>query len=131
MTENWFGAKEEFESALELKPDSSLTHKRYGWALGMSGHLNEAIAQIGKAVTLQPHSADIRVGLGIMLHLARREAEAIAQAELALDLEPEFFPAHVLSGIVHLQRSQIDIAMEEFEMGATLADVPWSLGYLG
>lgn len=128
---DWFAAKKEFERAIELKPDYSLTHKRYGWALGMSGHLDAAIVQIGKAITLQPHSADLRVGLGIILHLARREEAAIAQAQLALDLEPEFFPAHVLSGIAHLEQSEIVIAMEELEMGAALADVPWSLGYLG
>jgi serine/threonine-protein kinase len=128
---DWLAAEKEFERALELNADSAPTYKRYGWALGMSGHLDAAIVQMGKAVTLQPHSVDLLVGLGIILHLARREAEAIAQAQLALDLEPEFFPAHVLSGIGHLQQSEIDIATQELEMGSALGDVPWSLGYLG
>ena len=128
---DWLAAKNEFERALELQPDSALPYKRYGWALGMSGHLEGAIAQISKAITLQPRSADLHVGLGIIFHLARHHAESIAQAQLALDIEPEYFPAYTLLGIGHLQQWVVNIALEELQMAAALAAVPWTLGYLG
>lgn len=128
---DWLGGKHEFERAIELKRDSALTYKRYGWALGMSGRFEEAMVQLGKAVTLQPRSADIRVGMAIVLHLARRRGEAIAQAQLALDFEPEFFPAYVFLGIGYLEQCGTRKGLEALRTAAAFSDAPWTLGYLG
>jgi tetratricopeptide (TPR) repeat protein len=128
---DWPAAENEFKRAVELAPDWGLVHKRYGWALGMLGRLDEALGEMSRALALESRSSDIRVGLGIMLHLARRYDAAVALAQQALDLEPEFFPAHVLLGIAHVQQSRLTKGVAELQKAASLADVPWTLGYLG
>lgn len=128
---DWPAAETAFGRAIDLAPESPLAHKRYGWALGMLGRFDEGIKEINTALDLQPHSSDIRVGLGIVLYLARRYDEAIEQAQLSLDLRPEFFPAHVLLGIAYAQQSRPTRAIAELQRGASLADIPWVLGYLG
>lgn len=128
---NWSAAEIEFKRAIELDPRSALAHKRYGWALGMLGYFDESITEMNRALDLEPRSPDVHVGLGIILHLARRYDAAIVQAQLALDIQPEFFPARVLSGIAHVQQSQLTEAVAELREAASLADVPWTLGYLG
>ena len=129
--QTWSLAENEFKTALNLAPHSALPYKRYGWALGMLGRFDDAIVQINRAVDLEPRSSDVRVGLGIVLHLARQYDAAIVQAQLALDLEPEFFPAHALLGIAHIQQNRLTEAVAELQTSAALADVPWTLGYLG
>ena len=128
---DWPAAESEFKRAVALAPASALVHKRYGWALGMLARFDEAISEIEQALDLEPRSADPRTGLGIILHLARSYDAAIAQAQMALDAEPEFFPAHVLLGISHLQQGRVAVAVKELEKAASLADIPWTLGYLG
>src|SRR6266568_1294550 len=128
---DWLAAESEFKRAADLAPASALVHKRYGWALGMLARFDEAIRETERALDLEPRSADLRTGLGIILHLARRYDAAIAQAQMALDAEPEFFPARVLLGISHLQQGRPAVAVKELEKAASLADIPWTLGYLG
>jgi serine/threonine-protein kinase len=128
---DWPAAENEFERAIELAPDSAFPCKRYGWALGMLGRFDEAIPKINRALHLEPRSAEVLVGLGIVLHLARRHDAAIAQAHLALDMEPDFFAAHVLLGIAQLQQSRLTEAVAALQKAASLASIPWTLGYLG
>ncbi len=128
---DWPTAKTEFKRAIKLGPRSALAHKRYGWILGMLGQFDESIKEMNHALDLEPRSPDLHAGLGIILHLARRYDAAIAQAQLALDIEPEFFPAHVLLGIAHVQQNRLTEGVAELEKAASLADVPWTLGYLG
>lgn len=71
------------------------------------------------------------IGLGIVLHLARRYEAAIIQAQIALNLEPEFFPARVLLGIAQLQQGRLAEAVADLRKAASLAPVTWTLGYLG
>lgn len=128
---DWATAEIEFKRAIALAPGSALAHKRHGWALGMLGQFDESIAAMNVALALEPRSADLHVGLGIIFHLARQHDAAIAQSQLALDILPEFFPAHVLAGIALVQRNQLTEGLAELQKAASLADVPWTLGYLG
>lgn len=124
-------AENEFKRAIELAPASALAHKRYGWALAMQGRFDEAITEINRALRFEPRWYEAYVGLGIVLHMARRYDSAVVQAHLALDMEPEFFPAHILLGIAHVQQGRFSEAIAELETAAGLADLPFTLGYLG
>jgi tetratricopeptide (TPR) repeat protein len=97
----------------------------------MLGYVDQAITEASVALDLEPGSSEVRVGLGIVLHLARRYDAAIEQAELALDTEPEFFAAHALLGMAQLQEDRLNAAVVELQRAASLANIPWTLGYLG
>jgi DNA-binding winged helix-turn-helix (wHTH) protein/Flp pilus assembly protein TadD len=128
---NWPAGKIEFERAIELAPECALVHKRYGWALGLKGQFDGAVAEMERAVILAPSSSDLRVGLGIVLHLARLYDRAIIEAQQALDMNPEFYAAHALLGMAYTQQQRLAEAILELQQAASLADIPWTLGYLG
>ncbi len=128
---DWPTAKTEFKRAIELDPRSALAHQRYGLILGMLGQFDESVKEMNRALDLEPASPGLRVGMGIILHLARRYDAAITQTQMALDLEPDLYAARVLFGIIHLQQGRFAEAVAGLEKAASLADIPWTLGYLG
>jgi DNA-binding winged helix-turn-helix (wHTH) protein/Tfp pilus assembly protein PilF len=128
---DWPAAEDQFQKGLRLAPHIALTHKRYGWALGMIGRFDQGITEIDRALDLEPQSTELHVGSGILHYLARHYDVAIARAKLALDSEPEFFPARVLLGLALFQRNRQIEGVAELERAASLASVPWTLGYLG
>ena len=128
---DWPAAEDEFQKGLKLAPNTALTHKRYGWALGMIGRFDQGVMEIDRALDLEPQSTELHVGSGIVHYLARHYDVAIARAKLALDSEPEFFPARVLLGLALFQQNRQIEGLAELERAASLASVPWTLGYLG
>lgn len=128
---DWPVAQHQFQEAIAWGPNTALTHKRYGWALGMIGRFDEGITEIDRALDLEPESTELHVGSGLVHYLARHYDVAIARAKLALDNEPEFFPARVLLGIALFQQNRQVEGLLELERAASLAKVPWTLGYLG
>jgi DNA-binding winged helix-turn-helix (wHTH) protein/Tfp pilus assembly protein PilF len=128
---DWPAAETEFRRSIELAPDCALVHKRYGWALGMLGNFDKAITEMKQALSLAPLSPDLHVGLGIVLHLARRDVAGIAHAQQALDIDPDFHLARTLLGMAYAQEGRLIEAVKELEEAASLANLPWTSGYLG
>jgi DNA-binding winged helix-turn-helix (wHTH) protein/Flp pilus assembly protein TadD len=128
---DWPAAETEFKRSIELAPDCALVHNRYGWALGMLARFDEAVAEMKQALHLAPLSSQFHVGLGIVLHLAGSDDLAIAQAQQALDMNPDFYAAHTLLGMAYAQQHRLLQALPELEEAASLANLPWTLGYLG
>ena len=128
---NWSSAESEFAKAITLAPDCPLVHKRYGWALGISGDFDEATKELLRALELEPRSAELHVTFGIILHLARKYEQALFEAHVALDLQPDFYPARTLLGMASLQKVRLVEGVAELQKAVAIADVPWNLGYLG
>src|SRR5262249_52799511 len=54
---NWTGARQDFEKAIQLNPDSALAHYRLGiWYLMPMGRMEEAAREARRAVELDPLS---------------------------------------------------------------------------
>jgi len=88
------GARE-FERAVELNPNYPTAHQWYGSsALASLGRFDEAIAQLKKAIELDPLSLVINSDLGNTYYRARRYDDAIAQLRKTIDLDPGFYYAH-------------------------------------
>lgn len=85
---DWPTAEREFKRAIELNPNSALSHDRYGIYLETRGRFNESIAQAQRAQELDPLSAEIASTLGFIYLDTRRYDESIAQFQKALDLSP-------------------------------------------
>ena len=128
---DWSAAETEFSLALALAPDCAVVHNRYGWALGLLGYFDRSITRLKRAVSFAPLSSQYHVRLGMILHLARQDRAAIAQAEEALDIDPDFYAAHSLLGMAYLQEQKVSEGLTELREGASLANVAWTLGYLG
>jgi eukaryotic-like serine/threonine-protein kinase len=89
---DWSGAEREFKRAIELNPNSALSHERYAEFLRTRLRFNESIAEAQRAQELDPLSPDIVAGLGFVYLFTRRYDESIAQFQKALELYPDVAP---------------------------------------
>ena len=85
---DWPSAEREFKRAIELNPNSALSHRRYAIYLDTTGRPSESMAEALRAQELDPLSPEIVSGLGWVYLSTRRYDESIAQFQKALDLYP-------------------------------------------
>ncbi len=78
---DWSGAETDLHRAIELKPDSGMAHYRYSQLLAGIGRHSEAIAEINKAVALDPFSERIISGYFPLLESAGQYDEGLKLAE--------------------------------------------------
>jgi serine/threonine protein kinase/predicted Zn-dependent protease len=83
---DWINAEREFKRAIELNPNSALSHERYAEFLQTRGRFAESIGQGQRAQELDPLSPVIFAQRGYVYLLARRYDEAISQFQKALEL---------------------------------------------
>jgi serine/threonine protein kinase/tetratricopeptide (TPR) repeat protein len=86
---NWESAEREFKRAIELNPNSAVSHARYSEILGARERFDESVAEGERAQKLDPLSAQVLAQLGSAYLSTRRYDEAIAQFQSALELNPE------------------------------------------
>ena len=89
-TDEWDYAKadREFIRASELGPDHSMVHYRYGWTyLSTVGRHDEAVAEMKRAMELEPLAIQQGANYAAVLMYARRFNEAVAQARKTYELD--------------------------------------------
>ena len=124
-------AAKEFERAIQLNPNYSTAHQWYGSsALTALGRFNEAIAEVKKAIELDPLSLVINTDLGRTYYHSRRYDDAIAQLRKTIDLAPDFYYAHWNLGSALMCKGDVRSAIEEFQKARDLEDDPSMLGLL-
>jgi serine/threonine-protein kinase len=138
-TFRWSEAGEEFQRALGLNPNYSLTHQWYGHYLTTVGQHDRAIATHERARQLDPLNLQITVALGVGQYMARRFDDAVATYRKTLEMDPRFARAHFRLGQVHAARGEYGKAVKEYETYASvtggdplsLAMTAHALGRLG
>jgi Tfp pilus assembly protein PilF len=73
---DWRGAEQEFRRALELRPNYADAHFSYSRFLASRRRLDEAIAQLGRAVELDPLSLQLQANRALLEYFAGRYDEA-------------------------------------------------------
>ena len=128
---DWAGGEREFQTALRLNPNSSITHLSYAHFLRQEGKIEEAIREARRGVALDPVSPQGTFLLGQSLYEARRYDEAISQLRKALDLEPRFWPAHLYLGKTLAEQGQYQEAVEELRKAGNFTAEPYAtIGYV-
>ncbi len=98
-------AEREFRRAIELNPNSSVAHHRYGIFLSHLGRFNEGLAEGTHARDLDPLSPIITAYLGYDYLAARRYDESISEFRKAVALDPNLALAQeAIAWIYALQR---------------------------
>ena len=83
-----------FKRAIELGPNLAITHYRYGWTyLSTIGRHEDAIAEMKRAVELEPLAIQQGANYAAVLMYARRYDEAVAQAKRVYELDPNHIGA--------------------------------------
>jgi TolB-like protein len=102
---NWPAAEREMARALELNADSPPVRLRHALVILMPyNRIDEAVAEIERALELDPLAGLTRVWLGIMLLLAEDYDRAIEESRHLLELEPSSCWAHFIIGIAYRQK---------------------------
>ena len=87
--------------ALEIDPELADAHMWLGMALLNSGRVDEAIAEIRKAITLEPDNGQARQALARALWVGRGDFEgAIPEFERAIELNPEAGYSYLQLGLL-------------------------------
>jgi TolB-like protein/DNA-binding winged helix-turn-helix (wHTH) protein/Tfp pilus assembly protein PilF len=91
---NWPEAEREFKRGLELNPNDAFAHTAYGLFLGITGRLDEALAEATLALNLDPLAPQVREVREVIYSWSGRLDDAIAESRRTLELYPDFVSAH-------------------------------------
>jgi TolB-like protein/Tfp pilus assembly protein PilF len=122
----------EFERGIELNPNYPTAHQWYGrLMLLMLGQFDRAIAEVKRAVELDPVSPIIHADLGTVYTVARRYDEAIEQFRHTLELDPQFYWGHRQLGLTLELKGDPGNAIAEYQKALQLSDDPRVLAFIG
>jgi serine/threonine-protein kinase len=83
------------------------------WALGAGDVLADSLAEMKRALELDPLSLIIQSGIGRILHFAGRPDEAAIQYEHVLQTNPGFAQAHIDLALTRMARGEVPLARAE------------------
>jgi serine/threonine protein kinase len=112
---NWQEAEKELKRALELNPNSSITHLSYSWYLTLTRQHEEAVAEARTAQALDPLSPLINAHVGFALFWARKFDESIEELKTSLSITPHFFLSRYYLSIPLRAKSRMEEAIQENE----------------
>jgi len=126
------GAKQEYERAIQLNPNDATAHHWFGTGvLAATGEQARELAELKRALELDPLSLIIRTNLGIAcLHNGRID-EAIAHFRKVIELDGTFYYAQRSCGLALELQGKIPEAISHYEKAASLTDAPIESGMLG
>jgi DNA-binding winged helix-turn-helix (wHTH) protein/TolB-like protein len=101
---DWARAGKELDRAIELDPNCSLAHHWKGVYWSLLGRLDEAKAEMHRALELDPLSLIIIADIGQLHYFAREYDQAIEYCNKALAFDPQFFEAHVYLRDIYLAK---------------------------
>jgi len=109
---NWGEVEREMACALQLDPNSPLVRIRYAVSgLMPPGRLEEAAAELERALELDPLSLLARAWLGIMLALQRHYDRCIEEGRKLSDLDAKYFPAHFVMALGYRYQKKFEEAV--------------------
>ena len=117
-------AGQQFEQALALNASYATAHHWYGNYLSDMGYEERGLAEIRRALELDPLSPIISRDVAWPLFFSGRYEEAIAQLDSTLDAFPRFLPAERLRARALGQRGEHAEAIRQFEEQKLRADTP-------
>jgi serine/threonine protein kinase/Flp pilus assembly protein TadD len=86
----------EFERAIELDPNQAIAHHAYGVSLNVARRIEESLAEMRKAVALDPLTALFQAHEAWVLHCMGRNEEAISIVQAALEIRCDYYVLRIL-----------------------------------
>lgn len=128
---NWDTAGRQLRTGAELMPGSAAAHHWYAIYLAEIGRLDEGVAEIRRALELDPLSTYILTDAALLLFLNQRYDDAIARGRRAIEMEPAAAPAHALLGVVLHAQGRASEGLAELEAAHRIDDNAELAGWLG
>jgi TolB-like protein/DNA-binding winged helix-turn-helix (wHTH) protein/Tfp pilus assembly protein PilF len=118
---DWTSAEKEFRRAIELEPNNPYGHFFYSNSfLSPTGRNEDAIAEMKKAIELDPLSTRIQSFAGRTYIWARRYDDALAQFQKVNQLDPNFALNHERTAHVYALMGKFEEAINEEADARTL-----------
>jgi serine/threonine-protein kinase len=112
---DWRGAEQEFRRALELRPSYADAHFSYSRFLASRRRMDEAIAQLGRAVELDPLSLQLHANRALLDYFAGRYDEANQKLKEVLARDSSDGLANWGVALVAEQQGRLDDAIAILE----------------
>lgn len=113
-TWDWAAAEREYKKAVSLSPSYPTAHLRYAEYLSSVGRHDEAVAEMHRALDLDPLSLVYAANLGRFLYHARRYDEAIEVLTKTLALDPKRTYARVHLAGCYVEKGMYAQAQQEY-----------------
>jgi eukaryotic-like serine/threonine-protein kinase len=119
---NWTEAEKEFLRALELDPNSSMSHFSYADFLGRMGRRQESNVEGERARELEPFSPFVNA-----FGATRDPTKAVERIRYTIDLDPNFYFSHSMAAVIYSGKKMYAEAIEEARLAKTLSPAQtWS-----
>jgi TolB-like protein/DNA-binding winged helix-turn-helix (wHTH) protein/Flp pilus assembly protein TadD len=115
------GADKEYLRAVELSPGYATAHHWYAWHLSLMGRNKDAVAEMDKAVNLDPVSPVVNADLAELLLIAHLPDESIQQSRKTIDMNPGFAFAHNQLAQAYIEKQMFGEAIVELQQAIRLA----------
>jgi TolB-like protein/Tfp pilus assembly protein PilF len=122
----WATAEEHLRHAIALNPSYATAHQWLGNFLSDMGREDEGLAEIRRALELDPLSAIISRDVAWPLFFSRRYDEAMQQLKTTLTDHPGYLPAERLLARTQAMKGQTAVAVAAFERQRARDDNPRS-----
>jgi len=131
---DWVSAEKSFVRAIELNPNYATAHHWYGISItywsGLT-RVDEAIAELKRALALDPLSLIIKAELGTVYYQAGYNDLAIDQLRNAIEMDEHFYVAHYYLGTAYIFNGEISKGTEELRHAMRLDDDPKTVAAMG
>lgn len=118
---DWAGAEEAYKKALELNGNYAVARLYRAHCFSNTGKHDAALAEIQRALRLDPLSPIMNTLYAEFLYHARRYEDALAQFHSALELNPDLWITRVNLAKVYEQTGRYDQAIAELEKARLLS----------
>ena len=126
------GALIDYERAIQLHPNHATAHRWFaGDVLAPLGETERRVAEMKRALALDPLSLVINANLGKAYLYAGQLDEAIAQLRKTVEMDGSFYYGRQMLGLALELKGHIPEAMAEYEKAIAMNDDPFSQASLG
>ncbi len=108
---NFAGLEQDFQRVIELNPSLAEAHAHYSWYLRLVGRNNEALAEMRRAMELDPLNPIWPAWLGWQYWWVGQSDEAIEEVRKSLDLNAEFAPGLYVLGSAYAEKGMYEEAV--------------------
>ena len=115
QTAYWHDSELLWTHTLACTLSNSIAHNNLGSAFRDQGRMEEAIAELQKALAINPDYAEAHYNLGNAFLQQGRMEEAIAQYQMALEIMPDDEEVHNNLGNVFLQQGRMEEAISCYQ----------------
>lgn len=103
-----------FKRSIALDPDYATAHQWYAINLAARGIGGSGLAEMKRALEIEPASLAINADLCQILYFARKYDQAIEQCKKTIEMDPKFLPAHQYLYEILTAKGAYSEAVEEY-----------------